>query len=66
MLDTYLHLLNAINIVITTSTVPTFIKNRDDLLLTKEEEKLLIDYSVIFNIFKKANTKLQGIYKFKN
>lgn len=65
MLDAYLHLLNAINIVITTSTVPTFIKNRDDLLLTKEEEKLLIDCSVIFNIFKKATNKLQGIYKFK-
>lgn len=54
MLNAYLHLLNAINNIISTSTISTFIKNREDLILIKNEEKLLLNCVVIFNIFIKV------------
>ena len=62
MLNAYLHLLEAINNVIKTSTIPVFIKDRENLILTKEEEKLLTNCFNVFNIFTKATTKLKGKY----
>ena len=59
MLNNFLNLKEAIEIVITTSKAKVF-KDKETIRLTEDDYKLLKVYKDIFEVFIKATKKLQG------
>ena len=59
MLNNFLNLREAIDIVITTSKAKIF-KNKEIIRLTEDNYKVLKIYKDIFKVFIKATKKLQG------